>query len=381
MVFDPQDNIFLLAGPVKIHPRVLKAMNTPSLGHRSPEFTEVNKELRELTQYLFQTKNDVAILTGSGTAGMDAAMANLLNKGEKALTINGGKFGERMGQLAKLYGECIELTYPWGSPPDLGQIEEVLSKEDIKVVAFTHNETSTGLTNPLPEISKICQKHGALLVVDGITSVGGIDVPVDKLKIDICITGSQKCIAAPAGLALLSVSEKALEAMHEKKTYYLNLKKHVEKLRDGQTPYTPSVHLHLALLEALRILKEEGLENRIKRTAKIAEACRAAAEAMNLELLPDKKYASNTVTAIKYPKGIEDKDIRGFVKKEFGIILAGSQAPHKGEFFRIGHMGLVQFREILAAFGALEVAFAKAGWKFEKGSAVATIEEHMLKSI
>ncbi|HEX08547.1 MAG TPA: alanine--glyoxylate aminotransferase family protein, partial [Thermoplasmatales archaeon] len=248
-------------------------------------------------------------------------------------------------------------------------------------VAFTHNETSTGLTNPLPEISKICQKHGALLVVDGITSVGGIDVPVDKLKIDICITGSQKCIAAPAGLALLSVSEKALEAMHEKKTYYLNLKKHVEKLRDGQTPYTPSVHLHLALLEALRILKEEGLENRIKRTAKIAEACRAAAEAINLELLPDKKYASNTVTAIKYPKGIEDKEIRGFIKKEFGIILAGSQAPHKGEFFRIGHMGLVQFREILAAFGALEVAFAKAGWKFERGSAVATVEEHMLKSL
>ncbi|RLF41288.1 MAG: aminotransferase, partial [Thermoplasmata archaeon] len=143
MVFDPQDNIFMLAGPVKIHPRVLKAMNTPSIGHRSPEFTEVNKEIRELTQYLFQTKNDVAILSGSGTAGMDAAMANLLDKGEKALTINNGKFGERMGQLAKIYGECIELKYPWGSPPDLGEIEEVLSKEDIKVVAFTHNETST----------------------------------------------------------------------------------------------------------------------------------------------------------------------------------------------------------------------------------------------
>jgi aspartate aminotransferase-like enzyme len=380
MVFDPQDNIFLLAGPVKIHPRVLRAMNTPSLGHRSPEFTEANKELRELTQYLFQTKNDVAILSGSGTAGMDAAMANLLEKGEKALTINNGKFGERMGQLAKIYGECIELTYPWGSPPDLGQIEEVLSKEDIKIVALTHNETSTGLTNPLSEISKLCQKYGALLVVDGITSVGGISVPVDELKIDICITGSQKCIAAPAGLALLSVSEKAIEAMHEKKTYYLDLKKHVDKLRDGQTPYTPAVHLHLALLEALRILKEEGLENRIKRTARIAEACRAATDAMGLELLPDRKYASNTVTAIKYPKGIEDKDIRGVLKKEFGIILAGSQAPHKGEFFRIGHMGLVQFREILAAFGALEVAFARAGWKFEKGAAVAAVEEHMLKS-
>ena len=380
VVFDPQDNIFLLAGPVKIHPRVLKAMNTPSIGHRSPEFTEVNKELRELTQYLFQTKNDVAILSGSGTAGMDAAMANLLDKGEKALTINNGKFGERMGQLAKIYGECIELKYPWGSPPDLGEIEEVLSKEDIKVVAFTHNETSTGLTNPLPEIAKLAHKYDALLVVDGITSVGGIDVPVDKLGIDICITGSQKCIAAPAGLALLSVSERALEAMHEKKTYYLDLKKHVEKLRDGQTPYTPAVHLHLALLEALRILKEEGLENRIKRTAKIAEACRSAVDALNLELLPDRKYASNTVTAIKYPPGIEDKDIRGRLKKEYGIVIAGSQAPHKGEFFRIGHMGLVQFREILAAIACLEVVLAKAGWKFEKGAGVAAVEEVMLSA-
>ena len=209
MVFDPQDNIFMLAGPVKIHPRVLKAMNTPSIAHRGPEFTEVNRELRELTQYLFQTKNDVAILSGSGTAGMDAAMANLLDKSEKALTINNGKFGERMGQLAKIYGENIELKYPWGSPPDLGEIEEILSKEDIKVLALTHNETSTGLTNPLPEIAKLAHKYGAILVVDGITSVGGIDVPVDKLGIDVCITGSQKCIAAPAGLALLSVSEKA----------------------------------------------------------------------------------------------------------------------------------------------------------------------------
>ena len=305
-------------------------------------------------------------------------MANLLDKGEKALTINNGKFGERMGQLAKTYGECIELKYPWGSPPDLGEIEEVLSKEDIKVVAFTHNETSTGLTNPLPEIAKLAHKHDALLVVDGITSVGGIDVPVDKLGIDICITGSQKCIAAPAGLALVSVSERALESMHEKKTYYLDLKKHVEKLRDGQTPYTPAVHLHLALLEALRILKEEGLENRIKRTAKIAEACRAAIDALNLELLPDRKYASNTVTAVKYPAGIEDKDIRGRLKKEYGIVIAGSQAPHKGEFFRIGHMGLVQFRELLATIACLEVVLAKAGWKFEKGAGVAAVEEAML---
>ena len=377
MVFDPQDNIFMLAGPVKMHPRVLKAMNTPAIGHRSPEFTEINRELRELTQYLFQTKNDVAILSGSGTAGMDAAMANLLDKGEKALTINNGKFGERMGQLARMYGECIELKYPWGSPPDLGEMEEVLSKEDIKVVAFVHNETSTGLTNPLPEIAKLAHKYGALLVVDGITSVGGIDVPVDKLGIDICITGSQKCIAAPAGLALLSVSERALEAMHDKKTYYLDLKKHVEKLREGQTPYTPATHLHLALLEALRMLKEEGLENRIKRTTRIANACRAAIHAMNLELLPDERYASNTVTAIKYPKGIADKDIRGRLKKEYGIVVAGSQAPHKGEFFRIGHMGLVQFRDLLATIACLEVVFAKAGWKFERGAGVAAVEEYM----
>ena len=378
MVFDIQDNIFMLAGPVKIHPRVLKAMNTPSIGHRSPEFSEVNRELRELTQYLFQTKGDVAILTGSGTAGMDAALSNLLKKGDKALTINNGKFGERMGQLAKLYGDATELVYPWGTPPDLGEIEEILSKGETKVLAFTHNETSTGFTNPLPEISKLCQKHDVILVTDGITSVGGIDVPVDKLKIDVCITGSQKCIAAPAGLALLSVSERAMEAMYDNTSYYLNIKKHVKKLRDDdQTPYTPAVHLHLALLEALRILKEEGLENRIKRTGRVAEACRAAVEALGLELLPEKDYASNTVTAIKYPDGVSDKDVRGRLKEEYGIIVAGSQAPHKGEFFRIGHMGLVQMRELLATIGAIEASLAKAGYKFEKGAGVAAVEDFM----
>ncbi len=378
MVFDSQDNIFMLAGPVKIHPRVLKAMNTPSIGHRSPEFSEVNREIKELLKYLFQTKGEVAVLTGSGTSGMEAAIASLVKKGDKVLTINNGKFGARMGQLAKLYGDAKELVYPWGQPPDLDEIEEELSNGDVKVLAFTHNETSTGLTNPIEEISRLCQKYGTFLVTDGITSVGGIDVPVDKLKIDVCITGSQKCIAAPAGLALLSVSERALDAMYDDTTYYLNLKKHVEKLRDGnQTPYTPAVHLHLALLEALRMLKEEGLENRIKRIARIAEACRSAVDALNLELFSVRKYASNTVTAIKYPKGILDKDIRGKLKSDYGIVITGSQAPHSGEFFRIGHMGLVQFRELLATVGALEVVLSKAGWNIEKGAGVAAIEEFM----
>ncbi|MCD6411037.1 MAG: alanine--glyoxylate aminotransferase family protein [Thermoplasmata archaeon] len=377
MVFDMHDNIFMLAGPVKIHPRVLKAMNTPSIGHRSPEFTAINEELRELTKYLFQTKGEVAIITGSGTAGMEAAISSLVKKGDKILAIDNGKFGNRMATLAKMYGDATILTYPWGSPPDLGKIEEILSKGETKVMAFVHNETSTGLTNPLEDIAKICKKHDVLLVVDGITSVGGIDVPVDKLGIDICITGSQKCVAAPAGLALLSISERALEEMHDNGTYYLNLKKYVEKIRGGQTPYTPSVHLHLALLEALRMLKEEGLHNRIKRTARIAEACRSAMEAIGLELFPDKRYASNTVTAVKYPDGITDKQIRGRLKEEYGIVIAGSQAPHKGEFFRIGHMGLVQFRELLATVACLEVVLAKAGWKFDRGAGVAAVEEYM----
>ncbi|RLF28346.1 MAG: aminotransferase [Thermoplasmata archaeon] len=378
MVFDPQDNIFMLAGPVKIHPRVLQAMAVPSIGHRSPEFSKVNEDIKNLTKYLFQTKNDVIVLSGSGTAGMDAAMSNLLKKKDKALAIDNGKFGERMGQLAKLYGDATIIKADWGKCPDIGKIEETLSQGDIKVLAMTHNETSTGFTNPAEEIARLCKKYDTIMVMDGITSVGGIDVPVDKWGIDICITGSQKCIAAPAGLALMSISQKALNAMYDDTSYYLNIKKHVKKLRDdNQTPYTPAVPLHLALREALTMVKEEGLQNRIKRIKNIAEACRAAVEAMGLEILPEKKYASNTVTAIKYPPGIEDKDIRGVLKKQYGIVIAGSQAPHKGEFFRIGHMGNVQIRELIPTIAALEVAFNKAGFKIKNGAGVAAIEDYM----
>ena len=379
MVFDPQDNIFMLAGPVKIHPKVLNAMCVPSIGHRNPEFSAINEEIKNLLKYLFQTKNDVAVFSGSGTAGMDAAISNLIKKQDKILTINNGKFGERMEQLARLYGDATELVYPWGVIPDTEEIEEKLSAGDIKVLAFTHNETSTGFTNPLQEIAKICQKYDTILITDGITSVGGIEAPVDKWGVDVCITGSQKCIAAPAGLAPISVSQKALDAMYDDTSYYLNIKKYVKKLRDdNQTPYTPAIPLHLALLEALRIIKEEGLENRIKRVKNIADACRAAIDALGLELLvQNKKYASDTVTAIKYPKGISDKDVRGTLKTKHGIVVAGSQAPHKGEFFRIGHMGNVQMRELVATIGALESTLSNLGMKIEKGAGVAAIEEYM----
>jgi aspartate aminotransferase-like enzyme len=377
-MFDIEDNIFMLAGPVKIHRRVLDAMSRPSVAHRGKEFSAINAENRELLKYLFQSDNDVAIISGSGTAGLETAVVNLLKKGDKTLIFHNGKFGERLFDLSKLYANAIEVTSPWGQPPDLDAIAAELETGEYKAVGICHNETSTGMTNPAEEIGKLAKKNDTLFILDGITSVGGLDVKPDKLNADIVIFGSQKCIAAPAGLACLSVSEQAKEQLYDDTSYYLNLKKHLTKLQDGdQTPYTPAIPLFLALREALLMIKEEGLENRLAKIEKLAEATRSAVNALGLELFPHIDYASNTVTAINYPEGINDKEFRDWLRDEHNVIVAGAQAHIKGKVFRIGTMGLCSFTDLAATFAAVEASLKKFEFDFEIGAGVRAIVEKM----
>ncbi|HWG91378.1 MAG TPA: alanine--glyoxylate aminotransferase family protein [Candidatus Thermoplasmatota archaeon] len=369
MPFDTEDNTFLLPGPVKMHPRVTRAMSVPAVANRGSEFAKVSQEMNALLQQAYQTRAPVVTLTGSGTAGMEAAAVSLLKKSDKVVALDNGKFGNRMAKLADLYGTAVPLKAPWGQPVPLETIEKALREHKPKALFMTHNETSVGFTQPLKEIAALCGEHDVLTVVDAITSLGGIDVPVDQWGLDVVITGSQKCLGAPAGLAYVSVSEKAQSRMYKDQGYYLNLTRYISKLPEGQTPYTPSTHLYFATVEALKILvKEEGLQNRFKKVRAQAEAVRGAVAAMGLELYPAEGYASDTVTAINYPQGVDDSKFRKALKDTHNLIIAGGQDDVKGKIFRIGHMGTVSFVELAGGLAAIEHELLKAGAKIRPGA-------------
>ena len=371
---DAEDTVFMLPGPVKMHPRVLRAMSAPALNHRGPEFKEILTELRELVQYLFGTKGEVAILSGSGTAGLESAVSGLLRKGDKVLNLVNGKFSERFNDLCAVFATPTAITFEWGTAVDPQRVAAALEADDsYKAVTVCWNETSTGLTNPIAEIAKVVKKHDKLLLVDGITAVGGLENRFDEWGIDALVMGSQKCLAAPAGLAAVALSKRAMESLHSETSFYTNLKAHVEGLAKQDTPYTPAVPLFLAFREALRMLREEGLENRIVRTRKLADAARAAYAAIDVGLYPDPRFASNTVTAAKYPGGVDDAKFRKILREQYRVILAGGQSQLKGKIFRIGHMGICSFPDLAACFTGIEGTLSAMGHKFQRGAGVAEI--------
>jgi len=370
--------VFMLAGPVKVDPRVLQAMMGAVTNHRGAEFREVNADVREGLRYLFQTTGEVAAISGSGTAGLEAVIASLLRKGDRVLTLVNGKFSERGYELSRLFATPTMIDFPWGKPMDLARVATALEEGEYRALTVCHNETSTGVTNPLREVAALCRKHDVMCLADGITSVGGIECRPDEWGLDAVVLGSQKCLAAPAGLAGVMVSRRAYEQLHDETAYYLNLRAHIDALRDKEdTPYTPSIPLFLAVREALRLLREEGLEARIRRTTKLAEACRAAAKAIGLSLYPDESVASNTVTAINYPPGIDDGAFRKALLKEHNVVVAGGQAQIKGKIFRIGHMGICSMEDMRATWAAIEAVLAETAYPVARGGAVAAVEARM----
>jgi len=354
-------------------PRVLAAMARPAMNHRGPEFKEVLSDIRTLTQYLFGTRREVAVLSGSGTAGLEAAVTGLLRKDDRVLNLVNGKFSERFHDLCRTFAAATALQFEWGSAVNPENVAAAMEAEDCRAVTFCWNETSTGLTNPIADISKVVKAHDALLIVDGITAVGGLENRMEQWGIDALVMGSQKCLAAPPGLSAVALSERAYASLHSDTSFYLNLKAHVDALAKQDTPFTPAVPLFLAFREALHRLKEEGLENRIARTARLADAARAAIRALDLELFPDPRFASNTVSAIRYPAGIDDAMFRKVLLESHRTIVAGGQDRLKGRIFRIGHMGICSSKDLEAGFRAIEATLAKMGHRFERGAAVAAI--------
>ena len=371
MPFDPQDNLFLLPGPVKMHPRVLAAMARPAAAHRGPEFSDTVQRLEAGLKQVIGAPH-VALMTGSGTAGMEAAISNLVHWGDRAIGLDNGNFGGRMAKLAKRYAldKAVTLTGPWGRGVDLAALAAELEKGGTTAVCFTLNETSTGVMNQGKEIAALCRKHDALCIADTITATGAVPVPMREWGLDASIVGSQKCLGGPSGLVFVGVSERAYERL-DSPSLYLDVRKHVEKQeKERQTPFTPAVPLFAACLEGLDLLQAEGLQERFKRTKRLADGCRAAAEAAGLELAADRAVRSDTVTAIRYPDGVDDKQVRGVLKDRFGVIVAGGQEAWKGMVFRIGHMGTVGWAELAAGWAAVEACFKLAGKPLPKGAAV-----------
>jgi aspartate aminotransferase-like enzyme len=372
-VVDAPADVFLLPGPVKMDRRVLEAMGVPAMNHRGPEFKEVLGEVRGLTQYMFGTSGEVAVLSGSGTAGLEAAVSGLVRKQDRVLNLVNGKFSERFHELCQVFATPTALAFEWGTAVDPERVRTALEAGDFKAVTVCWNETSTGLTNPIGEIANAVKDHGAFLIVDGITAVAGLENRMDRWGIDALVMGSQKCLAAPPGLSAVALSKRAYESLHSETSFYTNLKAHVDALREQDTPYTPAVPLFLAFREALRMLKAEGLENRIARTRRLAEAARSAVNALGLKLYPDPRYASDTVTAIRYPPGIDDAKFRKELREKYRTIVAGGQAQLKGHIFRIGHMGICSFKDLEAGFAAFEATLATMGHRSVRGAAVNAI--------
>jgi len=371
-----REPLLMLPGPVPMPERVRVAMMRQAINHRSAEFGGVYSECVRILKTVFGTENELFVISGSGTAAMEAAVANF-GRGRKIACLNNGKFGERMYKIAQRYGTATEIASEWGTPLNLAKLEQEL-EQGTEMVTLVHNETSAAILNPAQEVGRLCRKHDALFVMDGITSIAGDLVEADKWGVDVAIVGSQKCLAAPAGLSAISVSNRAWDRFVKNPPFYLDLAAYRKNAKNTpmETPYTPAVPLFLALYEACLIIEEEGLANRIARHRKMSQSVRAAAQAWGLELFAktDNHHAySNTVTSIKIPDDIADSDFRGAIKK-MGIIVAGGQDHLKGKIFRIGTMGAVGAPEILATLAATQYALKKSGFSV-KGDGVSVAGE------
>ena len=356
-------------GPTPCPPQALEAMGRQMINHRGGEFAKILNSTTEKLKQAFQTKGDVFLLTSSGTGGMEAAIVNTLSPGDKVLSISNGAFGERFADIAEGYGaEVIRLNFEWGKAVDLDAVEKVLRKHDsikdgdIKAVLATHNETSTGMTNKLGDISAVVNKFDKLLLVDAISSLGCINLPTDDWHCDIVVTGSQKGWMVPPGLAMVSVSEKAWQAHAQAKMprYYWDFSKAKDFLQKGQTPWTPAISIFYALNTTLDLMLNEGLNNIFARHARIAQIARNGVKSLGLSLFPEEDYASDTVTAVNATDKIDVPKLIQMLREEHEVIIAGGQRKLAGKIFRIGHLGSVEDDDIKSVLEALNQALPSA---------------------
>lgn len=370
-------------GPTPVPERVLLKMALPVLHHRTPAFEQVVAKVRDGLKWIFQTKNEVICIAGTGTAGMDASVSNFLKRGDRALYVNAGKFGERWGKILKAYGcEPIEIKVEWGHAVEPSAIEAALKKDpSIKAVYVQACETSTGVAHPVKDIAALCKtRDETLCVVDGITAVGVMDVALDRDSIDVLVSGSQKAFMLPPGLAFVAVSEKGWRATEKSDLpkFYLNLNAEKKVIEKNQSAWTSAVSLMSGLDESLTMLREEGLENVFKRHARLAEATRAAMNALGCELYA--KAPAAGVTAVWAPGGTDSSKLEKRLRDFYNMTIAGGQDQVKGKIFRIAHMGYFDDLDVLTVASAIESALGDLDFAVKHGAGVAAAEQVFSKS-
>ena len=355
-------------GPVPCPPEVLDTLTTPLINHRGPEFKDILYSVTDQLKKVFMTTNDLYILTASGTGALEACLVNTLSPGDKVLAAITGSFGQRFADIAEAYGARVaRLEFQWGAAADPQAIRAALEADpDVKAVLVTHNETSTGVTNDLEAISDIVKvEFDKLLLVDAISSLGCIPLPSDRWGCDVVAAGSQKGLMVPPGLSFISFSPGAWQAQREARMprYYYDLAAAQSYLERGQTPFTPAVSLFYALALALDNLLSQGLEEVFRRHAYIGAVTRERVKGLGLTLLADESCASNTVTAVRVPEGVDSRALVSILRTEHAVVVAGGQGRLEGKVFRIGHMGDVAEEEIEGLFTALKATLSGLGYK------------------
>ncbi len=364
---------YLLApGPTPVPESVLLAMAQPIFHHRTPQFEALFAETSQSLQQLFKTTQDVLMLASSGSGAMEAAVTNTTSPGDRVLVVNGGKFGERWGKIAAAYGLAVtEIKVEWGSAVDPVAIQRALKEHpETKLVLMQGSETSTTALHPVAEVAKITRETDTLLVVDGITAVGVLDVPMDAWGIDVLLTGSQKALMLPPGLAFIALSERAWKAVGAAKTprFYFDLKRERDNQQKHTTAWTPAISLIFGLHESLRLMFAEGLDEVFARHDRLARATRAGAQALGLKLVAP-SAPSPATTGIFLPDGVPGKLV-GYLRDKVGITFAGGQDQLKGKICRIAHLGYIGSFDIVTAMAALEMGMAAFGKSVELGKGV-----------
>ncbi len=366
----------LSPGPTPIPPEVLAVASEPIIHHRTPEFSEIFMQVSEGLKLVFGTAQDVFILTSSGTGAMEAAIVNTLSPGDKVITINGGKFGERWGNICRAYGvEVKEVILEWGDDFTKEQLAaELKANPDVKAVFSTLSETSSGAVYDIKGFGEVVSETDAILVVDGISGLGATPCPMDDWKVDILVAGSQKSFMIPPGLAYIAFSPKAWNFVQKAALprFYFDAVKAKKNLEKQTTPWTPAVSLIIQQKKALDIIRSLGMEKLFEHHRILGEATRAGVKALGLELLA--KKPGNILTAVKVPAGIDGTKLVKTMQGKYQAYIAGAQDPNKGKFFRIAHLGYMGAFDIITALSALEMTLADFNFAFEKGSSIREAE-------
>ncbi|MDW0274825.1 MAG: alanine--glyoxylate aminotransferase family protein [Nitrososphaeraceae archaeon] len=357
----------MLPGPTNVPNRVINAMLTPMINHRSDDFRKLYKDIISKTQKVFETENDIVVLTTSGTGAVETSVVNLIKKDDVVIIPVNGEFSTRLADLIDNYGgKTIRINSPYGKNPPIEKIQDAFEKNSkVKALYVVYNETSTGTTlRYLSKLGDICKAHGAFFVVDAVSILGGDELPVDKWNVDICFTATQKALAAPPGIAPISISKEAKKYMIENPpaSQYLNLKRYFKYYNDSfETPFTPAISLFYAYQEALNIILEEGIQNRIERHRKCANAFYSGLEALGFTPFADANSRSNVVIAVNYLPGIDDKRFRELISSKFKVLLAGGFGELKGKVFRVGCMGEVSSYHVMRTLSAISSSMSILG--------------------